>query len=590
MKKVRGKIALLPPIVANQIAAGEVIQRPASAVKELLENSLDAGSTVVKILVEEGGKKLIQVIDNGSGMTPEDLRICYHPHATSKMREVEDLYQLKTYGFRGEALNAIAAAAAKVEIMSRRVESAIGHKVVLENGIVSKEEAIAMPEGTQIRVHHLFGNIPARLHFLKSNTVEMHHIIATLQRTALARRDVTFSLYNKKEEIVHWPATKLSHRIVHMLGKKYQEQLLPCEERTQSSTIRGYVGTPQQARKGNKGSFFFVNNRYIKSSYLHHAVKKAFESLIKPELSPFYVLFIDINPAELDVNIHPTKTEVKFEHEKIIYTLVSSSVRKALGSYQMMPSIDFDTMHTNLFSSLRKEDFTPATPTESQTTIKEFPSQPLFPVKPFTNNKKKESEEVIKNDQINPQKIQIKNRYIIAEVKSGLLLIDQEAAYERILYQRNKDNLTKLSSAAQQTFFASKIELSIADLILVKEARKQIESLGFRFEVKEDNHIAITGQPAGIEVQSIEDLFLETIEEYKKNRADSSLTTEEKWARALAKKAKHQFKKKMTLQEINQLVNSLFDCDNPNYTVEGKPIWRILGEREIANIIMRNDQ
>jgi len=334
-------IQLLPDAIANQIAAGEVVQRPASALKELLENAVDAGATQVQVIVKEGGKQLIQVIDNGRGMTPTDARMSFERHATSKIRTSNDLFSIRTFGFRGEALASIAAVA-QVELKTRKSESELGTLIQIEGSEVKKQEPVASPTGTSVAMKNLFFNVPARRNFLKSNPVEMRHIVDEFQRVALSYPEIAFSLYQQDLEVLSLGPGKLSNRIVGIFGKSYQGQLIPCEELTPHLNVKGYIGKPENAKKTRGEQFFFVNNRYIKSSYLHYAVISAFERLLQSDQHPFYALFIEIDPSHIDINVHPTKTEVKFDDERTVYAVIRSAVKQALGAHHMVPSLDFN--------------------------------------------------------------------------------------------------------------------------------------------------------------------------------------------------------------------------------------------------------
>ena len=333
-------IQLLPDAIANQIAAGEVVQRPASALKELMENSVDAGATLVQVLIKDAGKQLLQVIDNGKGMSATDARMSFERHATSKIRTSQDLFAIKTFGFRGEALASIAAVA-QVELKTRQAESELGTLIQIEGSEVKKQEPIATPVGTSVAMKNLFFNVPARRNFLKSNPVEMRHLVEEFQRVALSYPEVGFTMYQQDLETVNLPSGKLSQRIIGLFGKSYQGQLIPCEELTPHVNVRGYIGKPENAKKTRGEQFFFVNNRYIRSSYLHHAVGSAFEGLIQSDQHPFYVLFLEIDPAHIDINVHPTKTEIKFDDERTVYAVIRSAVKQSLGAHHITPAIDF---------------------------------------------------------------------------------------------------------------------------------------------------------------------------------------------------------------------------------------------------------
>jgi DNA mismatch repair protein MutL len=382
-------IQLLPDSIANQIAAGEVVQRPSSVVKELLENSIDAEATQVQLIVREAGKTLIQVIDNGKGMSETDARMCFERHATSKIRTSDDLFKIRTMGFRGEAMASIAAVS-QVELKTRRSTDELGTMVRIEASEHKAQEAISTPEGTNLLVKNLFYNVPARRNFLKSNPVEMRHIIDEFQRVALSNPDIAFSLYHNDAEIYNLPSGKLSRRIVDLFGKSYREQLAPCEEETSFVTVRGFVGKPQFAKKTRGEQFFFANNRFIKNSYLNHAVMSAFEGLMPEGSHPFYVLFIEIDPVHIDINVHPTKTEIKFDDERTVYAIVQAAVRKSMSQHNLAPSLDFDTNinYSNQFFSFNNAPTPTSTAVPSKMNQADFDSERPF-AKPEMSSREK---------------------------------------------------------------------------------------------------------------------------------------------------------------------------------------------------------
>lgn len=590
------KISLLQDLVISQIAAGEVIQRPASALKELMENALDAGATEIKVFYEEGGKKSLQVMDNGTGMTPEDARLCFTQHATSKLQAIDDLSKLHTYGFRGEAMSSIRAAAARVVLKTKTEEAELGTQITIESGKIIGQEPIQMERGTQASVYHLFGNIPARLHFLKSNSIESSHIVDTFQQIAIAKPEITFSLYQNKKEIYLLPRTKkVSQRIIHLLGKNYQTQLIPCAEETASVSIQGYIGRPEQARKTGKKHFLYVNKRYIKSRYLHHAVKKAFENLIPEEKSPFYTLFITLDPKKVDVNVHPTKAEVHFEEEKLIYALIASSIRKALSTHQIIPSIDFERENytTFPFSSHQRIDLAPILPQKEEDTKWASPQKLWSSFEPKEQEEEKEFFEKKSRERASPnqsregsppRKLQVHEQYIIVPVKSGILFIDQQKAYERIFYEQTERKRTQEVSHIQRLLFPIPISLDPADFTLIQSCRRTIHDIGFDFEIKDQNQLVITGQPIGMKLDKLADLFLSILEEYK-SHLQENIGKRESWIRALAKKACTQYTRQLTPEEMDALLDQLFRCENPNYTPSGKRIWKIIPLTSIETII-----
>ncbi|MEL6924279.1 MAG: DNA mismatch repair endonuclease MutL, partial [Bacteroidota bacterium] len=475
-------IQLLPDAIANQIAAGEVIQRPASVVKELLENSVDAGATNIKLIVKDAGKGLIQIIDNGCGMSDTDARMCFERHATSKIKRAKDLFEIRTMGFRGEAMASIAAVA-QVEMRTRRHNDDLGTRLVMEASEIKKQEPCQCSAGTSISVKNLFFNVPARRNFLKSNTVEMRHILDEFQRIAIAHPDLFFSLHHNNTEVFHLPKGNLRQRIVGVLGSKYNKKLVPVAEETDALKLSGFIGKPEFAKKTRGDQFFYVNDRFIKSGYLNHAVVSAFEDLLPKETYPLYVIFIEIDPARVDINVHPTKQEIKFDDERLVYNYLKVAVRHALGQYSITPTLDFEQevslnpylapSRQNITPPERREprEDTPQTITRSSDFSKvSNPSQRernnldnwqkiyegLDELGLSANDTPGETPDVegpvtIESQWDSPgselddssksfskqskEPYQIHASYIVSQIKSGFLLIDQQAAHERILYE-----------------------------------------------------------------------------------------------------------------------------------------------------------
>ncbi|MGB0356976.1 MAG: DNA mismatch repair endonuclease MutL [Cytophagales bacterium] len=601
-----GKINLLADKVVNKIAAGEIILRPANAVKEILENSVDAKSTLIQVWVVDGGKTQIKVIDNGEGMHAVDAPRCFQRHATSKIKRASDLTKLYTYGFRGEGLSAIGAVA-EVELITRIGEEALATRVVYGESQLIKEEKVAAPVGTQIAVNFLFRDLPVRRWAMKSNHIELKHIIDEVQRAALARNDISFSLHHNGEEIYQLPAAKRSHRIVQVLGKHYQKKLVPCEGKLGSVSITGYIGTPAGAKKTRGGQFFFVNQRYIKSTYLHHAVKQAFEHLIPPNTFPFYVLFIHLPVDEVDVNIHPTKTEVGFKHERMIYALLSTSVKKALATHQCVHMIDFEQPPTEVLF-VPPEAAAPATPpvmmSAASTTVPDrgmsyvsekaqqpegggiasrgatdsrpttLPLAAKLPLKtsPFTKM---------------PAKMQLHRTYLLVQVKSGLLVINQKLAYQRIFYERNLRSIAGGQATTQQLIFPHVISLQPADIALIQACQEDIRALGFSFHLRDQDKVVITGEPPYLHASTSAKggLMLDLLEQYKKNSQELTISQQENWALSLAKRSAGMLGGHLLLEEMEGLVDQLFACREANHTPDGKLIWRTLTLEDLQALI-----
>ncbi|HEY9006998.1 MAG TPA: DNA mismatch repair endonuclease MutL [Ohtaekwangia sp.] len=589
-------IQLLPDSIANQIAAGEVVQRPASAVKELIENSIDAGATTIKLIVKEAGKSLLQVIDDGSGMSETDARMSLERHATSKIRKAEDLFALYTMGFRGEALASIAAVA-QVEIKTRLADQELGTCIVVEGSDIKKQEPVACEKGTSIAVKNLFYNIPARRNFLKSNPVELKHIIEEFQRLALAHPEISFSMIHGDERIYDLPATKLSQRIVNLFGKSYQEQLATCQEETENVKVQGYVGKPDFARKTRGEQFLFVNNRFIRSNYLNHAVMNAFEGLISENSFPFYVLFIHMDPKHIDVNVHPTKTEIKFDDERAVYAVVRAAVRQAIGSHNLTPAIDFNA-DVNFITKLNnannqskqvyfEERFSTAlhrSNTENWEKLFETPE-----IKPTIRQQDEitapQPQTLRFESAINQSSqataseertlFQLHARYLVKQVRSGMMIIDQQAAHERILFEKFLNQLKNKSGQSQQSLFPQAITLSAADFALALEMQPEIEALGFRFDVFGKNTVVVNGVPTTVQGGNEKDLFEGLIEQFKVNQSELELPLQENLARALARRASIKAGQPLVREEMQALVDSLFACSTSNYSPDGKPTFFI---------------
>jgi DNA mismatch repair protein MutL len=594
-------IKLLPDSLANQIAAGEVVQRPASAVKELLENAIDAEADFIKLIVKDAGKTLIQVMDNGKGMSATDARMSLERHATSKISKSEDLFSIRTMGFRGEALASIAAVS-QMEIKSRQEEQELGTLIVIEASEVKKQEPEACEKGTSISVKNLFYNVPARRNFLKSNGVEMKHIVDEFQRIALSNPEVGFSLHQNDLEVYNLPKGKLSQRIVHIFGKNYQEQLVTCEESLEHLDIHGYVGKPEFAKKTRGEQFFFVNNRFIKSNYLNHAVSNAFQGLIGDGSYPFYVLFIGIDPKHIDINVHPTKTEIKFDDERTAYAIVRAAVRQALATHNITPALDFSA-DINLGQklaisreSIKEKNYGQFRSTDLQKSNLENWDR-LF----GENSGKGDQDDFKKHDEkamtltfgsemnsgSDLEEIQEKgkpifqlhNRYIVTQVKSGMLMVDQQAAHERILFEKYILCLDKRSGASQQSLFPQAVSLNPADFALVMEMEEEITSLGFLIEPFGKSDVLIKGMPVDISGDE-KDIFEGLIDQFKKN-VELSLPKKENLARALAKRTGLKIGIRLNEQEMEVLIDQLFACKNANYAPNGRTTFHIL---EISNI------
>lgn len=594
-------IQLLPDSVANQIAAGEVVQRPASAVKELIENAIDSGADHIQLIVKDAGKALIQVIDNGCGMSPTDARMCFERHATSKIRKAEDLFAIRTMGFRGEAMASIAAIA-QVELKTRRVEDDLGTCVRIEGSEFIAQEAVASPAGTNISVKNLFYNTPARRNFLKSNSVELRHIIDEFQRVALAHPGLFFTLHHDGNELFHLPPSSLKQRIIHLFGNNYNQKLVPVEEETTIINLKGYVGKPEFAKKTRGEQFFYVNQRFVKDAYLNHAVLSAFEEVLPKDSFPLYVLYIDIDPAQIDINVHPTKTEIKFQDEKALYAIIRSAVKRSLGRYNIAPTLDFnqETGFSRMITPQAPEDIVPPSisfnpdynPFETSSPEREIPflrhqGEPrekpdrnwasLYEIGQSINQVPQEitftSAPEPKEKSGEKQIIQLNQRFILSTIKSGFMLIDQQAAHERILYERFLEQLGSRQGVSQQSLFPQTVSLSAADFELVKELLPDIQALGFQIREFGKNTFVVEGVPADISGTASEVELLEhLIEGFKNNQQALKLNKRESLARTLARNSAIRPGTVLSAEEMNVLIDELFACQMPNVGLNGKSV------------------
>ncbi len=595
-------IHLLPDSVANQIAAGEVVQRPASAVKELMENALDAGGTSITLIVKDAGKTLIQVIDNGCGMSETDARMSFERHATSKIKQADDLFAIRTMGFRGEALASIAAIA-QVELKTKRIGDEVGVKISIEGSEIKSHEACLCPEGSSISVKNLFYNIPARRNFLKNDSVELRHIIDEFQRVSIPNPNIAFSLHHNSTEVFHLEKGSLKQRLMAIFGSSYNTRLVPVEEDTSIVKIKGFIIKPEFAKKTRGEQFFFLNKRFIKNPYLHHAVQSAFEELLPKDSFASYFLLIDVDPKTIDINIHPTKTEVKFEDEKTIYSFLRSAVKRSLGQFNIAPSIDF-----NQESHLYNMPLKPIDGIIKQPIIKVDPNFNPFETS-STNNfkaserelsnranwekmysrhadnqlefeikKEEETQHTINTDwdnelhEINKKlTYQLHNKYILSHIKTGFMVIDQQGAHERILYEGVLETFEKHKSATQQELFPKTLELNAIDFALVKELQTEIKEIGFDIREFGRNTYIIHGVPADTIAYDSASLLEGLIENYKQNLQELKSNKRENLARSMARNMSIKAGKTLTQEEMNNLIDQLFGCKMPYSTPNGKP-------------------
>lgn len=589
-------IRLLPDSVANQIAAGEVIQRPASAVKELLENAIDAGATKIQLILKDAGKTLIQVIDNGSGMSDTDARMAFERHATSKISSAEELFSLHTKGFRGEALASIAAVA-QVELKTKPEKQELGTLLTIEGTKVTSQEACAYNGGSSISIKNLFFNIPARRNFLKSDPVETKHIIDEFERVALAHPTVAFSMHHNNNELFNLPSSSLRQRIVGVFGNKYNEKLAPIEEQTDIVKISGFIGKPQYAKKTRGEQFFFVNNRFIKSSYLHHAILAAYDNLIPSDQHPSYFIFLEVDPKTIDINIHPTKTEIKFEDEKAIYAILRSATKHSLGQYNISPTLDFE--RDPQFDALPKSTNIKAPTIEVDPTFNPFDEKPKGSSKseasytPQVRKTKQQNWEVLFDDVDKKERTfqteqysienddsstfsaektsyQLHGKYILNHIKTGFMIIHQQRAHSRIIYEKLLEQLENQSTASQQLLFPQQISLSTQDYTLIKDINEDLKSIGFDINDFGKNTVIIQGAPVGMEDGEIEPAIEKILEDLKSGNTNKN-KTKEVLAKSIAKSMAIKQSKNLQQGEMNNLIDELFACKLPYNAPNGKP-------------------
>ncbi|MGM0613356.1 MAG: DNA mismatch repair endonuclease MutL [Bacteroidota bacterium] len=598
-------IQLLPDAVANQIAAGEVVQRPASVVKELLENAIDAGADSMQLIVKDSGRTLIQVIDNGAGMTETDARLSIERHATSKIKTASDLFAVRSMGFRGEALASIAAIS-HMEIKTRREEDELGTRILVEGSEVKEQKPVQTAKGTSISVKNLFFNVPARRNFLKSNQVEMRHIIEEFNRVALANPQISLEMFDNGQPKFQLPASNLKQRIVNLFGKNMDKKLVPVETQTSLLNIYGYTGKPEFAKKTRGEQYFFVNNRFFKHAYLNHAVENAYDQLLPDKNYASYFIFFEIDPQKIDINIHPTKTEINFEDGQSTYAILRSAIKKAIGKHNLTPSLDFEneqdmfpgnpsdkerikqpdikvTPGYNPFES--SGNTAPAGPQQSRQQQKNnLQNWEKLYQQPDSEQREFKKENIISSDteegQDNHDLIHLHQEYIVSSIKSGLMLIHQQRAHERVLYEHFLARLQKEDGNGQKLMFPETVTLAPADSELLEEIQKELKSMGFDMQHKEQNEWEFNATPAGME-GDLQSIIESMLEDYKSQMMNASTDRHSNIARALAKRTAIKKGRRLEKPEMQALIDSLFACAMPEVSVEGKPIIRIITNDEL---------
>jgi DNA mismatch repair protein MutL len=601
-------IKILPDSVANQIAAGEVIQRPASAAKELLENAIDSGASAIKLIIKDAGKTLIQVIDNGCGMSETDARMCFERHATSKIQKANDLFAIRTMGFRGEALASIAAIS-QIEIKTKRIEDELGSSIEIEGSEVKSQNADNCPNGTSIAVKNLFFNVPARRNFLKSNTAETRHIIEEFNRIALVNPQISFSMFHNNKQVFQLYPSTLKQRIIALFGNMYKQRLVPVEQKSDIVNISGFIGKPEFAKKTRGEQYFFANNRFIKHPYLNHSVNGAFKELLPADTYPAYFLYLEVDPKMIDVNIHPTKTEVNFLDDKLIYSILRATLKQSLGKFSITPTIDFDIEGSMKFSDFPKNKV-----------VKDPSIKPNPDYNPFETGKKQIydltidnrqksnkdnweklyiSDEKIPDKNINEQKLiepdweqkeleqrtekifQIHNRYILTNIKSGLMIINQQRAHERILYERYLNILNTKKGLSQQELFPQSISFSPGDAEIIDEIKDDLQILGFNINKLGKNTFVINGTPADFSEKNISNVLEKIFENYKNNLLNLNLDKKINLARSMASNMSIRSGKVLMKEEMKALVDELFACKVPDVSPGGKPIIQIISVEDM---------
>ena len=600
-------IHLLPDSIANQIAAGEVIQRPASVVKELVENAIDAKATHIQIIIKDAGRTIIQVIDNGKGMSETDVRMAFERHATSKIKQADDLFALTTMGFRGEALPSISAIS-HVEVKTRTSESEIGSLISISGSKVESQEPVSTIEGTCITVKNLFFNVPARRKFLKSNETERRNILMEVERIALSHPDIELTLYDDNVILLQLPATGLRQRITQLIGKNIDQQLLEIDIDTSLVKIFGYIAKPEFAKKRRGNQFFFVNGRYMRHPYFHKAISVAFENLIQPSDNPSYFIYFQVDPNTIDVNIHPTKTEIKFENEQAIWQILMVSIKESLGKFNAVPSIDFDTegsIPIPVFDKDRQTHTPQVNINPNYNPFKQssYSRPPKMNWQELYNDFEKDVDTNEKNTETSslqfsqeqqeqqslpdigadtfPEYYQYKQKYIFTSVKSGLMIIDQRRAHIRILFDKYLRQIEHKKGISQRVLFPEMIELTASEAAILPSISEDMESLGFEMSNLGSNTFAIQGVPSEIENPDVVKLIKSMLENITETGLDVKSEIQEKLALSFARSVAINYGKPLSVEERTDIVNNLFACPTPNYTPDGKKIIAVIDDDEM---------
>tara|TARA_B110000914_G_scaffold158310_1_gene139243 strand:- start:1113 stop:2915 length:1803 start_codon:yes stop_codon:yes gene_type:complete len=593
-------IKLLPDHVANQIAAGEVVQRPSSVVKELLENSIDSGANKISLLIKEAGRTLIQVVDNGSGMSQKDAVICFERHSTSKITNAADLFNLSTKGFRGEALASIAAIS-HTELITKDEASDIGTFIRIEGNNIIQNKSIVSNIGSSISVKNLFYNVPARRNFLKSDNVEVRHIINEFHRVALAHPEIHFEFDNNDSQLFSLPTSNIRQRIVNIFGSKSNEKLVPVEEDTEVLKLSGFIFKPEFSKKSRGEQFFFVNNRYIKSPYLNHAVNSAFEGLINIGYNASYFLFLEVEPKRIDINIHPTKTEIKFDDDHTIYAILRSAIKHSLGQFNISPILDFDR-DKNLDIPYKYASMAP----NGNIDVDVNPSY-----NPFENNKNEfnlrandlnspKNEELVYSslsenldsqfditdslkDDSKPTVFQLSNKYLVNKIKSGLVIINQNRAHQRILYENFLKYITVQGNESQKLLYPVDIHMSIKEIAIIDNFKTQLNNSGFLFKIVNNETLSFSSLPASIEESNLELIIRQLLDNISNEIPDDNFSQTDMISKSLAKSMSIKNGQKLNSNEMEYIVNGLFACKEPNISPFNKRTYITLTSQDLDN-------
>ena len=592
-------IKLLPDHVANQIAAGEVVQRPSSVVKELLENSIDSGAKKISLLIKESGRTLIQVVDNGCGMSEKDALICFQRHSTSKIISAADLFNLSTKGFRGEALASIAAIS-HTELITKTKSSEIGTFIRIEGNKIIQNKSIVSNEGSSISVKNLFYNVPARRNFLKSDNVEVRHIINEFHRVALAHPEIHFEFDNNDNQLFSLPISNIRQRIVNIFGSKSNEKLVPVNETTEVLKLSGFIFKPEFSKKSRGEQFFFVNNRFIKSPYLNHAVNSAFEGLINSGYNASYFLFLDVDPKRIDINIHPTKTEIKFDDDHTIYAILRSAIKHSLGQFNISPILDFDRdknldipykyasmSSTNNIEVEVNHNFNPFDKNQNELNFKDLNQSKDNQQLEYSAFQGDLNSQLDLDSNLNHESIssvfQLKNKYLVNKIKSGLVIINQNRAHQRILYENFLKYITVQGNDSQKLIYPVDVQLSIKEIAIIENFKTQLNNSGFLFDTVNNDTLSFSSLPSSIEKDDLESVIRSLLDNITNEIPDDNFSQTDMISKSLAKSMAIKNGQNLNANEMDFIVNGLFACKEPNISPFNKRTYITLTKEDLDN-------